>query len=462
MTAPTGGGELPLLALPYRQRALSPWAVSEAASGVCRILWVLGLEDPPDAATARLLRRLGSVVDLGEVARERRVDALGERGPDGMLVLSDHDMVELAEIAGALGLLFNPPGTCRNLTDKASQRRALAAAGIPTPRSGVVSSADDRAGASEAAAATGFPAVLKPQLGGDSRMTFRIADEESLRAVLAGLAADRLGAAASPFPMVLEEYLTDAPPALGASFANYLSVESLVYGPTIDHLATTGRFSPAEPFRERGFFIPSTASGPLEAELLDLADAAARALGVVAGALHTEIKITPAGPRVIEVNGRLGGGIPAMLELASGVSAVRLAMAAALGGRPSGEGVRSCSAVGYRMLVQGPMWATEVVAVEGLDRVAEIPGVAAVALHRGPGSAIDWRTGNHDYVFSVLGVVPDHDALATLDRTVLDTTSIVYGSDAPRGRDGLGREGQLARPGDRHSRGGSADGWRPR
>ena len=58
---------------------------------------------------------------------------------------------------------------------------------------------------------------------------------------------------------------------------------------------------------------------------MELAERAARALGVDVGCLHTEIKLTIDGPRVIEVNGRLGGGIPEMLELASGVSLFNVA-----------------------------------------------------------------------------------------------------------------------------------------
>ena len=426
MSAPLEEVQLPLLAVPFRHGALSPWALSESAAGLCRLLWLVGSDAPPDAVTSRLLRRFGAVVDLSSTPPGRWPAIVGPFAPDGLLVVSDHDMVELAGLASSLGLRFNSPQTARNLTDKTSQRAALAAAGLPTPRLAPINSGADRPSAERALDRVGLPAVLKPQRGGDSRLTYRISEERELHAALRALEGDGLGALASPFPMVLEEYLSDAPAALGSPFANYLSVESIVHGDIVDHLAITGRFPPAEPFRERGFFIPSTASPPLDTELLDLADAAARALGVDSGALHTEIKLTADGPRVIEVNGRLGGGIPAMLELASGTSAIRLAMSAALGSPPDTRGPRQCTTVAYRLLVQGPTWARGVESVEGLDRVGGFPGVAAVALHRGPGSSIDWRTGNHDYVFSVLGVVPDHDALATLERSVASSVVVTY------------------------------------
>jgi len=55
----------------------------------------------------------------------------------------------------------------------------------------------------------------------------------------------------------------------------------------------------------------------------DLATAATKALRVRTGFLHTEIKVTPSGPRVIEVNGRLGGGLPNLLQQAAGFDLLR-------------------------------------------------------------------------------------------------------------------------------------------
>ena len=62
-----------------------------------------------------------------------------------------------------------------------------------------------------------------------------------------------------------------------------------------------------------------------------MASAAIEALDVHSGCLHTEIKLTPEGPRVIEVNGRIGGGVPEMLYRAAGVKIVELTLQLALG-----------------------------------------------------------------------------------------------------------------------------------
>jgi carbamoylphosphate synthase large subunit len=68
------------------------------------------------------------------------------------------------------------------------------------------------------------------------------------------------------------------------------------------HFAITGKYPLLPPFRERGDFWPAWLTdderdreGPLTSEAL-------RALGITTGVAHTEIKLTPDGPRIIEVN----------------------------------------------------------------------------------------------------------------------------------------------------------------
>ena len=131
--------------------------------------------------------------------------------------------------------------------------------------------------------------------------------------------------------MVLEGYLADDPSRAGEPYADYVSVESVVAEGVISHLALTGRFPLAENFRETGFFIPAALNDDDQSAVLALATSAIEALGVTTGCLHTEIKFTPDGPRVIEVNGRVGGGVPEMLDRAAGVTLVEITLRVALG-----------------------------------------------------------------------------------------------------------------------------------
>ena len=204
------------------------------------------------------------------------------------------------------------------LTDKYTQR-ARAARGRPARAGLLARSRATRCGRWEALAReASFPAVLKPRRGEGSRDTVRVDSLQELRGD--GRADARRGRSAPP-ELVLEEYLRDRPEAAGQRFADYVSVESVVSGGRISHLAITGRFPPAEPFRETGFFIPCAFDQAQCAAIADVATAAVQAIGIDIGALHTEVKLTPEGPRVIEVNGRIGGGVPEMLADATGVRA---------------------------------------------------------------------------------------------------------------------------------------------
>ncbi len=92
--------------------------------------------------------------------------------------------------------------------------------------------------------------------------------------------------------MLLEEYLPDGPPLPGGFEADYVSVETVAAAGRFTHLAITGRFPVAPPFRETGFFIPATLPGIRRAEVLELATDTLAALGLDTGAAHTEVKLT--------------------------------------------------------------------------------------------------------------------------------------------------------------------------
>jgi biotin carboxylase len=226
--------------------------------------------------------------------------------------------------------------------------------------------------------------------------------------------------------MFVEQYLPSLVAGPSERFGSYVSVESLISDGEISHLAVTGRFPPAEPFRETGFFIPAALSQAQLTGVLEVATAALRALGLSTGDSHTEIKLTPDGPRVIEVNGRIGGGVPEMLFQACGVSIFELSMRVALGETVVVDGPIPCASVGWRFMFQPPRSAHRIVSIEGLDRLAEQPGVNEVFVNRSPGDPVDWHEGTRHYIYSVYGVSTDYDELLEIDRFIHEEVSIVY------------------------------------
>ncbi len=357
------------------------------------------------------------MVDITNASTGDAVDRVRASRPDGIVTFADRRIVLATTIAEELALPSLSCAGARNLVNKCHQRRALAAAQVAGPRFWCVPACASRDRVGNTARAARMPAVGKPLEGNGSRGVEMVCDRAALERYCDN--ARRRG-----ISVIIEEFL----PGRGGDneFADYLSVESVVVGGVVNHVATTGRLPLAPPFRETGFFIPALLEPALLERVLDLATRAIEALRVDTGCLHTEIKLTPGGPQVIESNGRLGGGIPEMLRLVTDVNLFEIACRTAIGERLSAPPPHVFSGVGYLFYVQAPESEHEVHAIDGLDALATVPGVAAIRVNRPPGSRVDAREGNHGHVFSVLGSLPDHDALRTMTRTVEEKVVITY------------------------------------
>jgi hypothetical protein len=156
-----------------------------------------------------------------------------------------------------------------------------------------------------------------------------------------------------------------------------------------------------------------------------VAEAALRAAGVRHGLCHTELKLTPAGPRVIEVNGRLGGYVDDVVSRSSGMSPLRLALAAALERAGAVERPRP-ERVAYQLFVLPPVGARAIERVDGVEAARRLPGVLRVELQRRPGDAVDWREGTASRVAVVHGEAPDHAELLRVRRLLAELLIVDY------------------------------------
>ncbi len=313
------------------------------------------------------------LTELGEVVRidqgfDAAVDRLKALSVDAIVTYSDEMMPVAAQLAERLGLLFHSVQTTRLLTDKSLQRRRLRAAGVENLRTAVLTGPDDYP---VAIAAVGLPAVLKPVSGQGSRDTYLVTDVEAGRTLVAGLLDPKRPGGAAVF--VLEEYLVGRP---SAPFADYVSVETVCTAAGRAHLAVAGKLPMLPPFRETGQVWPSPLPKDEIQQIEELVSAALDALGVRSGMTHTEVKLTPEGPRLIEVNGRLGGRVNEMCRRAVGLDCVELTGQLALGRTEwtPPPPVRRCH---FQYIPPAPVAEFTLEAVHGSDRVRELPGVAA-------------------------------------------------------------------------------------
>ena len=411
----------PLLAIVYGPGASSAFLISDGATATCDIVWVVDSNEL-EAWSLRLLRKIGRMVDIAGMAEEEAADALRAVGPDGIVAYADAQIAVAAALGERLGLDYHDRVVAERLLDKVRQRQALSDGSLPVPTYVAVPARPTPDTVDGLLAAIEFPVVIKPRHGAASRDTHMAHDPETLRALIAEHSTDD-----DHSTMVVESYMVGASSPPSELFSDYVSVETVVTAGDINHLAVTGRLPQDEPFRETGLIIPSDFDPDLQAEILAVATAAIRVIGIRVGCLHTEIKVTTEGPRVIEVNGRIGGFVPQTLKLASPETDLfELSRRAALGEKLVFAGLVPTSGVGYVIAQQPPIGARRVASVEGLDRLADYPGVDAVALSRQPGDEVDWRKGSHEYVFSVLGNVPQHEEMAKLQRFIANEVTVTY------------------------------------
>lgn len=403
--------KLPTLLVVYGKGALSPLDIYYASAEICEPVFVLPSGSIIDDDMRTLLGELAEVA-APDVTRLKR------RRPEGIVTFSDSCLRPTAELAARLGLRYHSVRTAEMLTSKIRQRRAFNAAGVTPTRFVEINSTTGKEKVEASVEEVGLPCVIKPSQGSGSQHAYLVEGHGQAWEVIRSLRAAGIEI------VIVEEHLGGAPTESGPYWADIVSVETLFANGTAHHVTTTGRFPFAKPFRASGSFMPSLLDPASVDTLYALAEQASRALGVTDGFVHTEFKLTADGPRVIEINGRLGGFISWLLRRSRGLDAAAAAMRASLGmpfdltSSPSGQ-------VAFQRLVVPPMDATR---VERLDSsaVREIPGVEAVQVWKRTGDHVDWTHGTDACLALVSGAVEDHEALGPLLASVARDFSVDY------------------------------------
>jgi hypothetical protein len=258
---------------------------------------------------------------------------------DGVLCWDEGRIHATAYVAEALGLPNGDPAVIWRLRDKAQTRMALDAAGVPQPRSIPVKTLQQ---ALAAADRVGYPAVLKPRGLGASLGVVRVDNATELTRHFAFTLGTR-----APDPVV---YSSDSPVLVEECVVGEeISVDSVVQYGKVTPLFVARKVVGYPPYAEEvGHYVD--AADPLlhDPELGGAIQATHAALGFRDGFTHTEFMLTAAGPKLIEVNGRLGGDmIPYLGLLATGIDP-GLAAASAACALPPDIGPTRSRATGIR------------------------------------------------------------------------------------------------------------------
>jgi biotin carboxylase len=409
--------DLPRLAVVYDSGSAPLIDIAKAATGICRPIFVVDMGSPTGTGMMKMLKHLGTVCDVTGLGFAGTAALVASHHPAGVITFSDTRLEFTAALSAALGLGGHSPEVVRLVTSKDLQRRALRVGGLPTPETRQVVSVRNLL---EVTAHAREPFVIKPVRGAGSVDTF----------LIDGVVPDHVRDAVARRTLagdvfVAEELLVGDPSVAGRDYGDYVSVESLVGSTGPVHFAVTGKFPLAPPFRETGMFYPSSLDSVTMKAVVDCADQALHALGIEFGACHTEIKLTAEGPRIIEVNARLGGYVSAVIEQAGATSLLAATLRQAI--YPEWSVLPAVATrVGFQLFVVPPPGVTCLRAVHGLEDLRALPGVDGVTVLRRRGERVNWLDGTEGMVARVTGHAEDHGTLRQLASAVRETLIIEY------------------------------------
>jgi biotin carboxylase len=357
-------------------------AFVEAADRAGVNLW-LGTDLP--AAFTRLARPTVGV-DFREPERAvtEIVRVAAETPFTGILATDEGSAVVAARASARLWLPFSSPGGAAAARDKRLMRRLLAAYGVPSPQHVVIPPDAPLETLEGALAGTvRFPCVVKPPMLTGSQGVIRADDGVELARAVARVRRilDRHGSAARAdpgfFDVIVEDYLP----------GREVAVEGLMTAGTLTPLAIfdkpddlTGPF-----FEETIYVTPSRLSAAEQVDIVDVTERAARALGLMHGPVHVELRTHAGRASVVELAARsIGGLCSQVFRLAAGpLEDVLLAHAAGL---PLPRPTAGAAAAGVMMI---PIPRSGVLRhVTGLDEARAVPGIDGVTIAIGPGDAI--------------------------------------------------------------------------
>ncbi|MEV7617317.1 ATP-grasp domain-containing protein [Streptomyces sp. NPDC089799] len=311
-------------------------------------------------------------------------------GFDGVVSSCDYYLPAVAHTARRLGLPGPAPEAVEAACRKDLTRRALAEAGVPGPRFAICE------GIGEVAAAAreiGYPLVVKPVDLCAGMLVRAVYDEHELELACQALAEFPVNARGQErAPVILLEELLVGPE---------VSVETVSFGATHVIGVTDKSIAGAPAFIETGHMFPAGIEEALAAAAAEVALRAVKTLGLDQVVCHTEIKLTPDGPRLVEVNPRPAGNrITELVRHVTGVDLATACVDVALGRTPDlarrTTGVRS-AAIAFLL----PDTVGTLAGIEGAGDVGTRPEVLELSLAE-PGRTVRAATSNNEYLGHVM------------------------------------------------------------
>jgi biotin carboxylase len=332
-------------------------------------------------------------------------------GFSAVVSLTEPGLVPAARVTDLLGLTGTSEEVCRRFMDKWVMRRRLAAVGIRDVPAALLTGPDSLA---DFGRSNGFPFIVKPTMATSSLGVFRVdgpADVEPTWQRIQQLRATTGRAWTRYFSVdefVMEAYVP------GPEY----SVEAFSFDGRHVVVAVTEKAVHEGTFVEVGHALPARLAPGVEESVVETVTAFLDALELRDGPSHTEVKLGPDGPVVIESHNRIGGDrINELVEAAYGIDLDTYAigwpfrLVPELTGRPV-----PAKAAATRFLLGEP---GRVTGVEGAAEVRAHPAVVALDVNVSEGDTIEPLADNWARIGQVVATGPDvTTAVATCEQLV--------------------------------------------
>lgn len=327
----------------------------------------------------------------------------------GVTSSSEYFAATAAAVASELGLPAPDPAAVAGCRRKDQQRAALAAAGVPGPAVRVAASG---CAAVQAAEQLGWPVVVKPVAGSGSVGVRRCGCAGEVESWVEELLRGRAGGNGR---VLIEQYVA------GPEFSVEV-FDGAVIGVVAKHLG------PLPYFVETGHDYPAPIDERDRAALARTGAQAVRVLRLGWGAVHVEMRLTADGPKIIEVNPRLAGGmIPTAVALSGGVDLVAAVVARA-SGQPTSPGGAGLGHAAIRFLLASS--AGQVRAAGGTEAALGVPGVRLAVLTVAPGGTVEITHSFRDRLGYVIATGPSSSAAASRAEYALSQLAVTVARPA--------------------------------
>lgn len=290
--------------------------------------------------------------------------------PDGIMTLAtDMPMRSIAAATSLLGLPGISMDTAIKSTDKGEMIKAFKEHEVESPWFYII---ENEAQLQEVIPQIEYPCILKPTDNAGSRGVMLVNSETELHEAYQYSVSQSRGGW-----VILEEYMTGPE----------VSVEVMVVDGVPHVLQVTDKLTTGAPyFVEMGHNQPSMLPTEDVVRIKDLACRAVKSVGINCGPSHVEIKLTPNGPKMVELGARMGGDCITthLVPLSTGVDMIKATIDVSLGLTPDiTPTLHKGSAIRFFDAPNGI-----IAGIEGIEEAKQLDGVMEISLTKAVGDEV--------------------------------------------------------------------------